>query len=59
MNGNRLDEDRVQWATRIPRDLHRQLKVHCVRSNVSVMDFVSKALKEGLARRRPSQRSTN
>ena len=38
----------VQFATRIPKHLHRELKLHCVKSDVSVMDFVVKALEEKL-----------
>jgi predicted HicB family RNase H-like nuclease len=40
----------VQLATRIPKHLHRELKLHCVQSDVSVMDFVVKALTEKLQR---------
>jgi predicted HicB family RNase H-like nuclease len=40
----------VQLATRIPKNLHRELKLHCVKSDVSVMDFVVKALREKLSR---------
>ena len=40
----------VQLATRIPKSLHRELKLHCVKSDVSVMDFVVKALEEKLTR---------
>ena len=40
----------VQLATRIPKNLHRNLKLHCVRSDVSVMGFVVKALEEKLQR---------
>jgi predicted HicB family RNase H-like nuclease len=40
----------VQLATRIPKQLHRELKLHCVKSDVSVMDFVVKALGEKLQR---------
>jgi hypothetical protein len=40
----------VQLATRIPKNLHRELKLHCVKSDVSVMDFVVKALEEKLSR---------
>lgn len=38
----------VQLATRIPKTLHRELKLHCVKSDTSVMDFVVKALREKL-----------
>jgi predicted HicB family RNase H-like nuclease len=40
----------VQLATRIPKQLHRELKLHCVKSDTSVMDFVVKALEEKLQR---------
>ena len=40
----------VQLATRIPKQLHRELKLHCVKSDVSVMDFVVGALEEKLHR---------
>ncbi len=46
------DEVWVQLATRIPKSLHRELKVHCVRTDESVMGFVVKALNEMLARER-------
>jgi hypothetical protein len=40
----------VQLATRIPKHLHRELKLHCVKSDVSVMEFVVNALGEKLRR---------
>ena len=40
----------VQLATRIPKQLHRELKLHCVKSDVSVMDFVVNALQDKLSR---------
>jgi hypothetical protein len=40
----------VQLATRIPKELHRQLKLHCVECDTSVMDFVVAALEEKLAK---------
>jgi hypothetical protein len=39
----------VQLATRIPKALHRELKLHCVRHETAVMDFVTKAIQEKLA----------
>ena len=56
----RADEVWVQLATRIPKALHRQLKLHCVQSDSSVMDFVVTALEEKLGKaggRRRSARS--
>jgi predicted HicB family RNase H-like nuclease len=40
----------VQLATRIPKSLHRVLKLHCVQTDTSVMAFVVGALQEKLAR---------
>jgi predicted HicB family RNase H-like nuclease len=42
----------VQLATRIPKALHRELKLHCTYAEISVMDFVSEALEQKLARSR-------
>ena len=42
------DEVWVQLATRIPKTLHRDLKLHCVVTETSVMEFVTKAIEEKL-----------
>ena len=42
----------VQLATRIPKALHRELRLHCVSKEIRLMDFVWKALEEKLARLR-------
>jgi len=44
------EEPWVQLATRIPKTLHRELKMHCVRADVSLMDFVVTALREKIAK---------
>jgi len=44
----REDEPWVQLATRIPKDLHHRLKLHCVQTETSVMDFVVSSLEEKL-----------
>ena len=44
------DEAWVQLATRIPKELHRRLKVHAVTHDVSLMEFVVSAIEEQLAR---------
>jgi hypothetical protein len=36
-------------ATRIPKALHRALRLHCVKRGVMVQDFVEAALRERLA----------
>ena len=40
-----------QLATRIPKDLRRRLKLHCVTHDTSVMDFVVEAIEEKLGRK--------
>ena len=40
----------VQLATRIPKELHRRLKLHCVQTDTSVMEFAVTALEEKLAK---------
>ena len=38
----------IQLATRIPKGLHREIKLFCVRNSISVMEFVAAALEEKL-----------
>jgi hypothetical protein len=38
----------VQLATRIPKALQRKLRLYCVTAEISVMDFVTKAIEEKL-----------
>jgi hypothetical protein len=40
----------VQLATRVPLSTHKAVKLHCVRTDQSVMAFVVAALRERLAR---------
>ena len=48
----------TQLATRIPKDLHRRLKLHCVTHEIAVMYFVVEAIKETLGRKaRPKRRT--
>jgi len=42
-------------ATRIPKDLHRRLKLHCVTHEIAVQDFVTQAIEEKLGRKRGAQ----
>jgi len=39
----------VQLATRVPKSLHRDLRLHCVTVDITLMDFVVKAIEEKLA----------
>jgi hypothetical protein len=40
----------VQLATRIPKSLHRRLKLHVVTAETTVMNFTVEAIEEKLAR---------
>lgn len=40
----------VQLATRMPKSLHRAMKLHCVTAETSVMAFVVAAIEEKLGR---------
>jgi hypothetical protein len=44
------DDALVQLATRIPKRIHHELKLRCVTSELSVMEFVAQAIEEKLAR---------
>jgi len=41
----------TQLATRIPKELHRRLKLHCVTHEIAVQDFVTEAIEEKLGRK--------
>ena len=47
----RADEPWTQLATRIPKELHRRLKLHCVTREIAVQDFVVEAIEEKLGRK--------
>ena len=40
----------VQLATRVPATLHRQMKLHCVTAETSIMDFVIAAIQAKLGK---------
>jgi len=42
------DDVLIQLATRIPKGLHREIKLFCVHNGISVMEFVATALEEKL-----------
>ncbi len=46
----KTDEPWTQLATRIPKDLHRRLKLHCVTHDIALMRFVVEAIAEKLGR---------
>jgi predicted HicB family RNase H-like nuclease len=43
-----MTEAQVQLATRIPKELHRRLKLHCVTHDIMVQQFVTEAIEEKL-----------
>ena len=45
-----------QLATRIPKELHRRLKLHCVTHEIAVMEFVVEAIEEKLGRKTRSKK---
>ena len=52
----KAEEVWTQLATRIPKDLHRRLKLHCVTHEIAVQDFVLAAIEEKLGRKtRPTK----
>jgi len=52
------DEPVTQLATRIPKDLHRRLKLYCVTHEIVLMHFVAEAIEEKLGRKtRPKKGS--
>ena len=44
------EESWVQLTTRIPKILHRDMKLRCVQTDTLVMRFVAAAIREKLAR---------
>jgi predicted HicB family RNase H-like nuclease len=52
------DDVWVQLATRIPKELHRRLKLHCVETDTSVMEFVVSSLEEKLAKAAGKKRAS-
>ena len=54
------DDILIQLATRIPKGLHREIKLFCVQGSISVMEFVAAALEEKLRKSAPrgSRRGT-
>jgi hypothetical protein len=48
----------TQLATRIPKDLHRRLKLYCVTNDIALMQFVVEAIDETLGRTAKAQKRT-
>ena len=55
----KTEEPLTQLATRIPKQLHRRLKLYCVTHEIDVQDFVTEAIEEKLGRKRaPRKRAS-
>jgi len=52
------EEVLTQLATRIPKELHRRLKLHCVTHEIDVQDFVTQAIEEKLGRKTRPKKGT-
>ena len=48
----------TQLATRIPKELHRRLKLYCVTHEIVLMHFVTEAIEEKLGQKRGSKGKT-
>ena len=46
------EEFQTQLATRIPKSLHRRLRLYCVTHDIVLMHFVAEAIEEKLGRKR-------
>ena len=54
----KTDEPIAQLATRIPKDLHRRLKLHCVTHEIALMHFVVGAIEEKLGQKTRPKKGT-
>jgi len=54
----KTEEVLTQLATRIPKELHRRLKLYCVTNDIAVMHFVVEAIEERLGRKRGPKKGT-
>ena len=52
------EEAQTQLATRIPKELHRRLKLHCVTNDIALMHFVTEAIEEKLGRKAGAKKGT-
>jgi predicted HicB family RNase H-like nuclease len=52
------EEPWVQLATRIPKELHRRLKLYCVTNDIMLQHFVVEAIEEKLGRKTRSKKRT-
>ena len=48
----------TQLATRVPKELHRRLRLYCVTHDIVLMHFVAAAIEEKLGPKRGSKKRT-
>jgi hypothetical protein len=51
-----IDEVWAMLATRIPKALHKELRLHCVKADITMMSFVVAAVAEKIRRDTARQR---
>jgi hypothetical protein len=54
----KAEEPQTQLATRIPKELHRRLRLYCVTHDIVLIHFVAAAIEEKLGRKRGSRKKT-
>ncbi len=54
----KTEEVLTQLATRIPKDLHRRLKLYCVTHDIMLQHFVTEAIEEKLGRKARAKKGT-
>ena len=54
----KAEEAWTQLATRIPKELHRRLKLHCVTNDIMLQRFVTAAIEEKLGRKAKPKKGT-
>ena len=54
----KAEEVWTQLATRIPKELHRRLKLHCVTHEIALMHFVVGAIEEKLGQKTRPKKGT-
>ena len=54
----KAEEVWTQLATRIPKELHRRLKLYCVTHDIMLQHFVTEAIAERLGRKGKPKKGT-
>jgi hypothetical protein len=54
----KTEEPWTVLATRIPKELHRRLRLYCVTHDIALMQFVVAAIEEKLGRKRGARKRT-